>query len=182
MDDDIRIVEALVVEEDDARLRLWSIYRHAFERLNERTPIHHGSFSLAQFEAVLQDKDFEKFLVYVGDELAGVTLLTNVLEKIPWINAPYFERRYPERFGAGKIYFLPAIVIDPRHQDLRRIGAKLLQEALSTLGQHSVLAVDYSETLRQSLPAFVSRGLGITFKEEILDRLVYQIFYYEDPI
>jgi hypothetical protein len=182
MDDDIRIVEALVVEEDNARLRLWSIYRHAFERLNERTPIHHGSFSLAQFEAVLQDKDFEKFLVYVGDELAGVTLLTNVLEKIPWINAPYFERRYPERFGAGRIYFLPAIVIDPRHQDLRRIGAKLLQKALTTLGQDSVLAVDYSETLRQSLPAFVSRGLGITFKEEILDRLVYQIFYYEDPI
>ena len=180
MSDDIRIVQTGTIEEPEARLQLWSIYRHAFERLNERTPIHHGGFSVAQFEAILQDPDFEKFLVYVGEELVGVTLLTNVLEKIPWVNAPYFERRYPERFKAAKIYFLPAVVIDPKHQDLRRIGAKLLQEALTTLGQDSVLAVDYSETLRQSLPAFVSRGLGISFKEEILDRLVYQIFYYED--
>ena len=181
MDEEIRIAETLVVEDEKARLRLWSIYRHAFERLNQRTPIHHGGFTVAQFEAVMQDKDFEKFLVYVDDELVGVTFLTNVLEKIPWVNAPYFERRYPERFEAGKIYFLPAVVIDPKHQDLRRIGAKLLQEALTTLGEDSVLAVDYSETLRQSLPAFVSRGLGIAFKEEILDRLVYQIFYYEEP-
>jgi hypothetical protein len=181
MADDIRIVGTLEVEEEEARLRLWSIYRHAFEQLNQRTPIHHGGFSVAQFEAIMQDRDFEKFLVYVADELVGVTLLTNALEKIPWVNAPYFERRYPKRFEAGKIYFLPAVVIDPKHQDLRRIGAKLLQEALTTLGQDSVLAVDYSETLRQSLPAFVSRGLSIAFKEEILDRLVYQIFYYEDP-
>ncbi|MBU0595544.1 hypothetical protein KJ567_02520, partial [Candidatus Bipolaricaulota bacterium] len=86
-----------------------------------------------------------------------------------------------ERYSAGRIYFLPAVVIDPKHQDLRRIGAKLLQEALITLGQDAVLAVDYSEMLRQSLPAFVSRGLGISFKEEILDRLVYQIFYYNAP-
>jgi len=56
-----------------------------------------------------------------------------------------------------------------------------LQEALTTLGHDSVLAVDYSEMLRQRLPAFVSRGLDIAFKEEVLDRLVYQIFYCEDP-
>jgi len=181
MDKEIRIIETLAVDDAASRLRLWSIYRHAFERLNQRTPIHHGGFSVGQFEAVLQDPDFEKFLVYVGEELVGVTLLTNALEKIPWINAPYFAHRYPERFASGKIYFLPAVVIDPAFQDLRRIGAKLLQTALATLGEDSVLAVDYSETLRQSLPAFVTRGLGISFKEEVLDRLIYQIFYYRTP-
>lgn len=181
MEEPVRIQQSSVVDTESARNRLWSIYRSAFERLNQRTPIHHGGFSAAQFETVLLDPDFEKFLVYVGEELVGVTLLTHVLEKIPWVNAAYFARRYPERFGAGKIYFLPAVVIDPKHQDLRRVGAKLLQQALAALGRDSVLAVDYSETLRQSLPAFVSRGMGITFKEEVLDRLVYQIFYYEDP-
>lgn len=181
MEDRIRIVEARAVEDEAARLRLWSIYRHAFERLNVRTPIHHGGFSVAQFEAIMQDEDFRKHLVYAGDELAGVALLTNELGKIPWVNAPYFERRYPKHFREGKIFFLPAIVIDPQYQDLRRIGATLLQQAVATLGEDAVLAVDYSETLRQSLPAFVSRGLGITFKEEVLDRLVYQIFYYLDP-
>ncbi len=181
MDSEIGIVETIAVEEAAARLRLWTIYRGAFERLNQRTPIHHGAFSVAQFEAILLDPDFTKFLVYVGDELVGATLLTNELGKIPWVNAGYFERRYPERYAAGRIHFLPAVVIDPRHQDLRRIGAQLLQKALTTLGPDAILAVDYSETLRHSLPAFVTRGLGITFKEEILDRLVYQIFYYQEP-
>ena len=181
MSDEIRIVETACLDDADARLRLWSIYRRAFERLNERTPIHHGGFSVAQFEAVMQDPDFRKHLVYVADELVGVTLLTTELVKIPWVNARYFERRYPKRYAAGNIYFLPAVVIDPKHQDLRRIGARLLQEAVATLGEEAVLAVDYSETLRQSLPAFVGRGLGRQFKEEVLDRLVYQIFYYADP-
>jgi len=180
-DKGIRIVETGCIEDAGARLKLWSIYRSGFERINERTPIHHGAFSVAQFEAIMQDPDFRKYVVYVREELAGVTLLTNEITKIPWVNAPYFERRYPHHYRDGKIFFLPAVVIDPQHQDLRRIGARLLQQAVATLGEDAVLAVDYSETLRHSLPAFVSRGMGITFKEEVLDRLVYQIFYYDDP-
>jgi hypothetical protein len=181
MSSNIRIVETLIIRDPTEFARLWTIYKDAFERLNQRTPIHHGAFDRQQFEAVLSDEDFTKFLVYTDDELVGVTLITNVLTKIPWVNAGYFEQHYPDRSRAGKIYMLPAVVIDPKHQDLRRIGAKLLQQALTTLGEDAVLAVDYSETLRHSLPAFVRRGLGRTFKGEIIDRLVYQIFYYEDP-
>ncbi len=181
MEDAIRIVETLVVHAQDERARLWEIYRGAFERLNQRTPIHHGGFGSEQFQAVLSDEDFTKFLVYAGDELVGLTLITNVLAKIPWVNVGYFEEHYPNRSREGEIYFLPAVVIDPKHQDLRLIGAKLLQQALTTLGEDVVLAVDYSETLRHSLPAFVRRGMGRAFKGEIIDRLVYQIFYYEDP-
>lgn len=181
MKSNIRIIETLVMHEDHERKHLWSIYKDAFERLNRRTPIHHGGYDSSEFDAVLLDEDFTKFLVYADDELAGVTLITNVLEKIPWVNAGYFEDHYPNRSRAGEIYFLPAVVIDPKHQDLRLIGAKLLQQALTTLGENVVLAVDYSETLRHSLPAFVRRGLGRAFKGEILDRSVYQIFYYDDP-
>ena len=79
------------------------------------------------------------------------------------------------------MYSLPAVAINPKHHDLRRVGARLLQEALITLGRDSVLAVDYSEMLRQSLPAFASRDPDIASKEEILDRLVHQILYYDDP-
>jgi hypothetical protein len=181
MSEAIRIVETLVVRGEEHRHHLWTIYEAAFQQLNERTPIHHGGYTQQQFDAILQDEDFTKFLVYVAEALVGATLLTNVLGKIPWVNAAYFEKTYPNRYRDGKIFFLPAVVIDPKHQDLRRIGAKLLQQAVTTLGGDAVLAVDYSETLRQSLPAFVTRGLGMTYKGEVLDRLVYQIFYYEDP-
>ena len=181
MDANIRVIETLIVHDEAERKQLWGIYKDAFDRLNRRTPIHHGGYSASQFNGILLDEDFTKFLVYADNELAGATLITNVLSKIPWVNAGYFEDRYPNRSKAGEIYFLPAVVIHPKHQHLRLIGAKLLQQSLTTLGENVVLAVDYSETLRNSLPAFVRRGLGRAFKAEVLDRLVYQIFYYEDP-
>jgi len=181
VESNIRIIETLVMHEESERKLLWDIYHAAFERLNRRTPIHHGGFDASQFDAVLLDEDFTKFLVYADDELAGATLITNVLAKIPWVNPGYFDDHYPNRAASGDIFFLPAVVIDPKHQDLRLIGSRLLQQSLTTLGENAVMAVDYSETLRRSLPAFVQRGMGRTFKGEILDRLVYQIFYYEDP-
>jgi len=181
MGNEIRVVETYVVREPADRQRLWAIYEEAFRRLNERTPIHHGSYSQEQFGQILQDEDFAKFLVYAGTELVGLTLVTNALPKIPWVNAGYFEAKYPERYRDKLIYFLPAVVIDPEYQDLRLIGSKLLQQALTTLGEDAILAVDYSESLRQRLPAFVRRGMGRAFQGEVLDRLVYQVFYYHQP-
>jgi len=49
-----------------------------------------------------------------------------VLAKIPWVNVGYFEDHYPNRCQSGDIYFLPAVAIDPKHQNLRLIGSKLL--------------------------------------------------------
>ncbi len=137
MESNIRIIETLVVREEAERTQLWGIYKDAFERLNRRTPIHHGGYDAGEFDAVLLDEDFTKFLVYADDELAGVTLITNVLAKIPWVNAGYFEDEYPNRSRDKAIYFLPAVVIDPKHQDLRLIGAKLLQQSLTTLEKTS---------------------------------------------
>ena len=181
MPDEIRIVETLCVRSAAERDRLWSIYHGAFTRLNERTPIHHGSYREDRFHEILQDEDFAKFLVYSDEKLVGVTLLTNALAKVPWVNAGYFEARYPKRTRDGRVFFLPAVVIDPSYQDLRRIGARLLQQALTSLGEDAVVACDYSESLRQNLPSFVGRTLGREFKGEVLDRLVYEVFFYTDP-
>jgi len=123
------------VRKETERKQLWTIYREAFERINRRTPIHHGGYDTSQFDAALLDEDFTKFLVYADAKLAGATLITNVLSKVPWVNAEYFEDHYPNQSQNGEIYFLPAVVIDPKHQNLRLIGAKLLQQSLTTLGE-----------------------------------------------
>lgn len=44
MEDNIRIIETLVVHDEEARQRLGRIYRDTFERLNRRTPVHHGGY------------------------------------------------------------------------------------------------------------------------------------------
>jgi hypothetical protein len=181
MSETIRVVEALTLHEADDRVKLWEIYRDAFERLNAQTPIHHGAWTPEAFDAMLMDEDFTKFLVYTGETLVGACLITTALEKVPWINASFYRARYPDAAAAGNLFFLPAVVIDPAHQDLRRIGAKLLHEAVASLGDEGVLAVDYSETLRHSLPAFVKRSLRRDFHSEVLDRMVYEVYYYRQP-
>ncbi len=177
MESEIRIIESFVLKSKDDRSMLWSIYQHGFRELNKRTPIHHGAWDEHAFHDVLQDDDFTKYVVMIDHDLVGVCILTAHLEKIPWINAGFYYERFPEAHRDDQLFFLPAVVIDPKHQDLRRIGAKLLHEAVASLGQHAVLAVDYSETVRHSLPAFVNRSLRRDFQSEVLDRLVYQVFY-----
>ena len=59
----IRIIETLVIHEESERRLLWDIYHADFERLNRRTPIHHGGFDASEFDAVLMDEDFTKFIV-----------------------------------------------------------------------------------------------------------------------
>lgn len=97
MSEDIRVIEALVLREEEHRRNLWTIYEAAFQQLNERTPIRHGGYTEQQFNAILQDEDLGEFLVYVGESPVGTALLTNVLSKIPWVNAAYFEKMYPNR-------------------------------------------------------------------------------------
>jgi hypothetical protein len=77
----------------------------------------------------------------------------------------------PGPIRRGEDLSLPTAVIDPKHQELRRIDATLRQETPTSLGPHTILAVDYSRTLRWSLPAFGSRDLGIAVEEEVLDLL-----------
>jgi len=176
-----RITETLRIQDQQTRNHLWSIYDRAFEKLNTRTPIHHGAFTKAEFDGILQDPDFIKFLIYVDNEVGGVCLITAAIEKIPWINAGYFQQRYPELYDKRKIFFLPAAVIAPEHQGLRLIGAKLLGHAITSIGKDGILVADYSETLRHGLPAFVQRALGETFQGEVLDRQIYEIFYDQPP-
>lgn len=181
MGEEIRVVETLVVKDPQARKKLWTIYERGFKKLQERTASRQQSYDEESLNAVLLDPDFIKYLVYASEELVGTCLITTALEKIPWINASYFARRYPEPYRREKVFYLPAVVIDPEHQDLRRIGAKLLHETVTSLGEEGILAVDYSETFRRSLPAFVRRSLGRNFQGEVLDRQVYEVFYYQHP-
>ncbi len=177
----ITVVRRDRVEEPQEAVRCWQIYRGAFAPLADRTPMRHGSYTREQFDRLLLDADFSKYVAYAGDVVAGLCLITAVLGKVPWVNASYYQQRYPDLYEKGKVFYLPAVVIDPEHQDWRRIGALLLAETLGSLGEEGVLAVDYSENLRSGLAGFVSRALGRSYHQEILERQIYAAYAYTEP-
>ncbi len=179
--EDIRIQHRTVVDQPDEAERCWQVYRGAFAPMATRTPMRHGSYTREQFGELLSDRDFAKYIAYVGPMVAGLCLITAALHKVPWINADYYRFRYPDLYEKGRVFYLPAVVIDPGHQDWRRIGALLLAETVTSLGEEGVLAVDYSENLRSGLAGFVSRALGRDYDEEILERQIYAAYAYTKP-
>lgn len=174
----IEVVQSSEVLDPAAVGASWRIYRSAFDPIAHRTPMPHGSYTQEEFGRILGDRDFAKYLAYVGDALVGLCLITTALAKVPWVNAGYYRERYPEQYTEGSLFYLPAVAIDPDHQDWRRVGAVLLAEAVRSLGDDGVLAVDYSENLRSGLAVFVARALGRSYSEEILERQVYAAYSY----
>lgn len=175
---DIKVVESSEVLDAAVVAACWRIYRTAFDPIAHRTPMVHGSYTEDAFGRILADCEFAKYLAYVGDELVGLCLITTALEKVPWINAGYYRDRYPDQYEGGRLFYLPAVVIDPDHQDWRRVGALLLTYVVRSLDEDGVLAVDYSENLRSGLALFVSRALGRSYREEILERQVFAAYSY----
>ncbi len=175
----LRVERRIAVEGPEEAAQLWRIYRTAFAPLATATPMRHGSYTEAQFESVLSDQEFMKFLVYADDVLAGLCLITANLDKVPWVNPQYFTHRYPELLEQGKLYYLPAVVVDPAFQDTRRVGAALLADSVRALDPNGLLVVDYSDKLRSAIPAFVKRALGVDVVEEVLDRQVFASYAYK---
>lgn len=175
---DVKVVENSEVLDPAVVAACWRIYRTAFDPIAHRTPMVHGSYTEDAFGRILADSAFTKYLAFVGDDLVGLCLITTALEKVPWINAGYYRERYPEQHARGSLFYLPAVVIDPDHQDWRRVGAVLLAYVVRSLDEHGVLAVDYSENLRSGLALFVSRALGRSYREEILERQVFAAYSY----
>jgi len=175
----LKVERRVAVEGPEEVAQLWQIYRTAFAPLATATPMRHGSYAQVQFEEVLADPEFLKFLVYADGVLAGLCLVTANLDKVPWVNPHYFTHRYPKLVEQRKLYYLPAVVVDPAYQDARRVGAVLLAESVRGLDPDGLLVVDYSDKLRAAIPAFVERALGADVEEEILDRQVFASYAYK---
>lgn len=176
----IEVQEKAVIADAAEVDRLWSIYRAAFTPLATATPMRHGSYTRPQFEELLRDPDFRKYVAYVNGNAAGLCVITTALEKIPWISPPYYAQRFAELAARGEVFFLTGVVIDPRYQNAQRVGAVLLATAIRSLGEEGVLCADYSENLRSSLRPFVERALGRAGVAEVLDRQVFIAYRYRE--
>ena len=174
----IEVREKAVVEDAGEVDQLWSVYSAAFTPLLAATPMRHGSYSRPEFEELLRDPDFSKYIAYVGGDVAGLCVITTALEKIPWIGHPYYAQRFAELYARKRVFFLTGVVIHPAYQSTQRVGAVLLAKAVRSLGDEGVLCADYSENLRSGLRSFVERTLGRRSVEEVLDRQVFAAYAY----
>lgn len=86
--------------------KAWDWYRETFAQINALAALRH-LMTVDEFVEVMQDARIEKHLVTGQDgQILGLGVCTNYLEAWPLISPAYFERRWPEHYAQGAIWFV----------------------------------------------------------------------------
>lgn len=91
----------------------WKLYQQSFDPLRHLAVQRHVMYA-DEFDAVMADSRIEKFLAYDEDgALAGMSTMTADLLAVPLVSPEYFAHRWPDRFRAGRIYYIGFLAVHP---------------------------------------------------------------------
>lgn len=170
----IKIKKQLRVEDIKLQQQLWEIYDGTLRQVNMATPCRQHCYR-EEFLKAMKDIDFQKFIVWIDEELGGIGLITNRLEKVPWINPAFFQKKFPTFVDEGLLYYLMGIAVS-RGFASRRLGARLLKEMICSLPENGAVAFDHSQAANKTVPVFAERALPKSIKGKILDSQIYRIY------
>jgi hypothetical protein len=115
----ITVERALETEVIDS---LFPTYVDAWEPLLMHAAARHV-LSQEEFAAEMTDERIEKYVVWGEGRALALTTLTTDMTAIPWINALYYEARYPDAAARNALFYLGYTLVDRFH---RRSSALLL--------------------------------------------------------
>jgi len=171
----LTVEKVKVVNKPQEARKLWELYNEAFQEVNKEAPCRQ-SYTKKEFYEVLTDEDVEKFILRNGDEIVGVGLATNNLEKVSWISLAFYQKRFPFQFANRMIYYIKGIAVS-RTRNTIGFGYALLAYMIDSFPKGSVGCFDFSEKVNKAMPGFVRKiGGGKAKDGELLDRQVYYVF------
>lgn len=92
---------------DDA----WGLYEAAFTDLNTLAVQRH-LMTRAEFVDVALDDRVGKYLCLDdAGAVCGLATYTNALDAVPLISPPYFARRWPYEYAAGRIWYVGFVAV-----------------------------------------------------------------------
>jgi len=90
----------------------WKMYESTFSEINGLAVQRH-LFYQPEFVEVCLDPRVQKWIAYDDQGLIlGMALITNQLDSWSLISPVYFERRYPDRFHRGAIWYIGFVGVD----------------------------------------------------------------------
>lgn len=134
-------------------------------------------------EALL-DPEYIKILLYAGDSVIGLSLLTNNLRKarIAYCNDRFLAKRFPHYVREGKLYYVTCICILPEMQK-QGMGLELLKSIIQFIHRnHAMVAYDFSENKNPNLTSliqYVGKTQDMNLIEIPLDRQHYTTLHGE---
>ncbi|MBU4022942.1 hypothetical protein KJ591_01105 [Patescibacteria group bacterium] len=174
----IEIREELCISDAALRQELWEMYDETFTEVNTATPCRQHCYK-EEFLEAMQDSDFQKFLLCVDEKPVGIGLITNHLEKVPWINVAFFKKQFPVLMSVNLVYYLMGIAVKSGLAT-RSLGSRLLKEMICSLPENGAVAFDYSGGANRAIPMFAERALPKSIKGTILDSQIYSMYRWGD--
>ncbi|MBU4162243.1 hypothetical protein KJ859_01445 [Patescibacteria group bacterium] len=174
----IEIREELCISDVALQQELWEMYDETFRAVNIATPCRQHCYK-EEFLEAMQDSDFQKFLLCVNEKPGGIGLITNNLEKVPWINISFFLKQFPALLSRNLLYYLMGISVRTGLAK-RALGSRLLKEMICSLPEDGAVAFDYSERANRAIPMFAERALPKSIKGSIMDSQIYSIYRWGD--
>ena len=114
----VELVESLST---DARPEAWRLYTEVFDDLRFRA-VQRQVMYRPEFDSVMTDRRVSKCLAQDdGGGLRGLSTFTNDLAAVPLISPEYFERRWPDRFAARRIWYCGFVAVRPGTEQQRRL-------------------------------------------------------------
>lgn len=170
-----KIEVKLVVEDFEERRNLWQIYDEAYQLINTESPCKQ-SYSKEEYREVMEDAQIQKIILYVNNKVVGLGLLTNKLNKVPWISEPFFEKHFFKYYRKERIYYLKSLSIVPDYQG-KIYGLKLLKYIINLIPKDSIGAFDCSERINEAMPLYGQRAAKIKpINNQHIDKQVYWVF------
>jgi len=170
----IKIREELCISDAALQQELWEMYDETFVAVNIATPCRQHCYK-EEFMEAMQDSDFQKFLLCVDEKPVGIGLITNNLEKVPWINVQFFQKQFPALVNKDLLYYLMGIAVKSGFAK-RALGGRLLKEMILSLPENGAVAFDHSEGSNRAIPMFAERVLPKSIKGSIMDSQTYRIY------
>ncbi len=163
-----------VLSEDLIRT-LYPTYVEAWEHLLVQAAARHV-LTFDEFTDEMTDPRIEKHVVWDDDgtKIVALTTLTTDMSAIPWINAQYFEARYPDAVGRGALFYLGYTLVD---QHFRRSNALLIMAEhvnRRLVAAHGVVGFDICDfNNEQGIGRRAARLLSASTSIEPLDTQTY---------
>lgn len=113
--DDARLLNGAsvqaIVDKEDAKHML-SFYDQAYEVLND-DPCRQGLDPEEFMQMLTQDETVSKLVRTVNGKIAALCLLENDLTRLSWVNAGYYQQKFPDKYNAGQVVYFPGLAADP---------------------------------------------------------------------
>lgn len=98
----VEVDKVLPADLEDAA---WRLYAEAFDELRYEAAQRHVMVR-EEFDEVLRDDRVLKYYVRHGHEVLALSTLTRDLDAVPLISPEYFQRRWPQLYAEGRIFYL----------------------------------------------------------------------------